>query len=316
MSRNGMSDDQGFCTLLERLATDPAGWQGQAGADFVELMSDLLQRKSAWIQAQVGTSGVMADPSDVLSEAVMVVSGTAGVDLEANVRRILAMDNPLGYVVAAVSANTSRAVLSERMGVEARQVRAGHTPVTHLEGMSEPSGAAFLERRDVVAAWARSPQSTESGPPRVSRQFAGVLVGRFQIRAIAVRAALDVAADIAVADDAGAGMTSATTRRRLSRFCGESASLARVGLSRLQVRAMGWLLFGTERHPEWSLLAECARAERARDAITVTAWQARQARELRHPRRSRGGTSAGRLQPELFDPEASPRRTQVVRRSA
>ena len=42
MSRNGMSDDQGFCTLLERLATDPAGWQGQAGADFVELMSDLL----------------------------------------------------------------------------------------------------------------------------------------------------------------------------------------------------------------------------------------------------------------------------------
>lgn len=89
MSSNGMSEDQCFCTLLERLATDPAGWQGQAGADFVELMSDLLQRKAAWIQTQVGTSGVMADPSDVLSEAVMVVSGTASVDLEANVRRIL-----------------------------------------------------------------------------------------------------------------------------------------------------------------------------------------------------------------------------------
>ena len=316
MSRNGWSEEQGFCTLLERLATDPAGWQGQAGADFVDLMSDLLQRKAAWIQAEVGTSGVMADPSDVLAEAVMVVSGKAGMDLESNVRRILAMDNPLGYVVAAVSANTSRAVLSERMGVGARQVRAGLAPVAHLEALSDLSQAVFLERSDVVAAWSQSPRSTEAAPPCVSRQFVGVLVARFQIRAVAVRAALDVAADIAVADDTGAGMTSATTRRRLSRFCGESRAMARVGLSKRQVRAMGWLLFGTERHPEWSLLAECARAERDRDAITVTAWQARQARELRHPRRPRGGTSEGRLQPALFDPEASPRRRQAVRRSA
>lgn len=316
MPRNGLTDEERFCAILERLACDRAGWRGPAGSDFVELMRDLLERKSAWIQAEVGTSGVMVDPSDVVSEAVMVVSGQASVGLEVNVRRILAMESALGYVVAAVSANTSRAVLSERMGVDARQIRAGIAPVAHFESLSDPSGAAFLERSNVTAAWSRRPRTDEPVSLRVSRQFAGVLVGRFQVQAVAVRAALDVAADIAVAGDTGAGMTSATTRRRLSRFCNERASMAGVGLSKRQVRAMGWLLFGTERHPEWSLLAECARAERDRDAITVTAWQARHARELRHPRRTRGETTTGRMQPALFGPGASPRGTQIMKRSA
>lgn len=316
MSGNATAEERQFCAVLEQLAASTDGWRGSAGADFVELMSEVLRRKAARISAEAGASGVMADPSDVVSEAVMVVDGPPGVTLSANVRRILAMDRPLGYVVAAVSTNLSRAVLSERMGVATRQVRSGLAPVTHLEDLRAPSGADFLEQREVAVAWSRAPETVNAVLSPVSRQFMGILVGRFQVQASSVRIALEVAVDVALADDSGVGMTRATTRRRLARFCSESDEMIRAGLTRRQVRAMGWLLFGTERHPEWSLLAECARA--IRDGVTpsVTAWQALHARELQRPRRMRARTSSPNRQPALFDADEPTRRSQLSLRSA
>ena len=316
MNQNAVSAEERFRAVLVHLAADHKGWHGSAGIEFVELLSEVLQRKAARIQADVGSSGVMADPSDVVSEAVIVVDGPATVALSANVRRILAMERPLGYVVAAVSANLSRAVLSERMGVQSRQVQPGRAPVAHLEDLGDPSGGAFLDRREATAAWSLGPQAGRAAPPCVSREFMGVLVGRFQVRAVAVRTALDVAVDVALVDDTGAGMTSATTRRRLALFYDESASLASSGLNQRQVRAMGWLLFGTERHPEWSLLAECARAVGDGDAVNVTAWQARHARDLCVPRRTGVKASSHRWQPSLFETDERPRRSRAVGRSA
>lgn len=316
MNRIEASDEERFRAALEHLAAGNGGWQSSAGAEFLELVGEVLQRKAARIRADVGTNGVMVDPSDVVSEAVMIVDGPPQIALSANIHRILAMEKPLGYVVSAVSTNLSRAVLSERMGVQSRQVVPGRAPVAHLEDLVDASGGAFLDRREAAAAWPRGPRAGNAAPPRVSRQFMGVLVGRFQVRAVAVRTALDVTVDVALADDVGAGMTSATTRRRLALFCDESASLARAGLNQRQVRAMGWLLFGTERHPEWSLLAECARAVEDGDAVNVTAWHARHARELRTPRRSSAKASSRRWQPSLFEAEEGRRRPRAAGRSA
>lgn len=307
-----------FCTVLEALAGDGAGWQGPAGEAFVALMARVLERRAARIGAEVGNAGVMVDPSDVVSEAVMVVDGPPGTTLADNARRILAMERPLGYVVAAVAANTSRAMLSGQMGVGARQVEPGVSPVSHYDGVSEGGSDGFLDRSAARTPWAAGPADAGPAVSPVCRQFAGVLVGRFHARPGAVSRSLEVAADVALAHDSGAGLTRSTSRGRLSLFCAETSSLARAGMDRRQVHAMARLLFGTERHPEWSLLAECARSVRDEDAITVTTWHARHARELRRGRNATRMQAGPKEQPALFNDEFSTRRPgrSLARRSS
>ncbi|MGO2047114.1 MAG: hypothetical protein ACTH2X_07695, partial [Brachybacterium tyrofermentans] len=73
MNRIEASDEERFRAALEHLAAGNGGWQSSAGAEFLELVGEVLQRKAARIRADVGTNGVMVDPSDVVSEAVMIV---------------------------------------------------------------------------------------------------------------------------------------------------------------------------------------------------------------------------------------------------
>ena len=82
----------------------------------------------------------------------------------------------------------------------------------------------------------------------------------------------------------------------------------RGAFDRVQAQAFAWLVFGTERHPEWSLLAECARAVRAGDAVAVSPWHARHARTVA-ARPGQVRREEGR-QPALFPLTAEPVRAR------
>lgn len=298
------TDGTRFLRVLEGLDACPHGWRGEAGNEFVELMTEVLERKAEWVRTEVGVEGVMASPADVVSEAVLVVDGPEDVPLGENVQRILSMEKPLGYVVSAVSANLSRAVLSERMGVGSRQVSGGSRPVLHFDELVSDGGEAALDRIEGEPAWRTGSPEISETTRVIHRSFVGVLAQRFQARPEVVRRGLYLAGTVAVEGDTGAGMTPATARRRISRFMGEASTL-RGSLDRVQAQALAWLVFGTERHPEWSLLAECARAVHAGDAVKVSAWHARNARTVA-AKTGRVARETGR-QPALFPaPAAKP----------
>ncbi|UYG15878.1 hypothetical protein BRM3_09525 [Brachybacterium huguangmaarense] len=139
--------------MLEGLGTSPEGWDSEAGSAFVDLMSRVLERKAQWLGTEVGTCAVMVAPEDVTSEAVLVVDGPPDVPLAQNIARILDMDNPLGYVISAVSLNLSRSVLSERMGVDSRQISSGSRPVKRF-GELKPDGESMAARSDLRSPWA------------------------------------------------------------------------------------------------------------------------------------------------------------------
>ncbi|MCT2296080.1 hypothetical protein M3F57_08015 [Brachybacterium muris] len=225
------------------------------------------------------SGGVLLDASDAVSEAVLVVDGPDHLSLSQNVCRILAMEKPLGYVVGAVVANLARAELAGRMGAGSRQVTRGSTRVLHFEELVCSLGGDALDRMAMEPAWARGPGDVSPEACRVVGSVVAVLVQRFQVRPEVIRRGLDVAATAALSGDAGVGMTPATARRRVGLFMAELPAL-RGAFDRGQARAFAGLLFGTERHPEWSLLAECARALRDGDAVRVSAWHARQARTV------------------------------------
>jgi hypothetical protein len=318
------TDDARFRELLGALAADPAGWQSPAGSAVLEFLGGVLERKRAAIAATVGDAGVMLAPEDVVSEAVLVVSGDG---LAENVPALLALDSPLGYVVAAVSRNVDRLGLEDQMGVGSRQVEPGTRAIAHLPGVargaSEGVEGEDLDLLGVEPAWARGREATSVEAKALVRSFAQVMIARFHVRARVVAAGLEVAADVAVEGerakllDPAVPMTAARTRRRLARFREEAGALRRVGLDRGQVQAMSGLVFGTERHPEWSLLAECGRAAREDRAVVVTGWQASQARLVaaRPGTRARvaGRGVAPSLQPSLFD---APGPGRLVVRSA
>lgn len=273
------TDGTRFCRVLERLAASSEGWGSEVAGEFVQLMSEVLERKAEWLRTEGRVEGTLAEPADVVSEAIFVVDGPAGVPLAENVRRILHMDKPLGYVIGAVSANLSRDVLAGRMGVGSRQITGGASAVLHLDELARTSESDPLDRLSAVPAWAGG-QGEGSRDARLTvSSFVSVLSQRFKIRPEISRRGLEVAGTAALEGDTGVGMTPATTRRRVSRFMKELPVL-RGSFDRAQAQAFAWLLFGTERHPEWSLLAECARAAREGDAVKVSPWHARNARTV------------------------------------
>ena len=286
-----------FCRVLERLAASHEGWGSEAGAEFAQLMSDVLERKAEWLRAEGRVEDTLADPADVVSEAIFVVEGPAGVSLAENVQRILQMKKPLGYVVAAVSANLSRDVLAGRMGVGARQIASGSSPVLHFDQLARASEDNPLDRLTAEPAWAGGQGEGSCEARTVVGSFVAVLAQRFRIRPEISRHGLEIAGTAALEGDTGVGMTPATARRRVKLFMKELPAL-RGSFDRAQAQAFAWLLFGTERHPEWSLLAECARAVREGDAVKVSPWHARNARAVA-ARPGQIRREAGR-QPALF----------------
>lgn len=308
-------DEARFRGVLEALAGDPAGWQGPAGDAFVELMSELLDSKAASVAAK--GSGGFVDPSDVVSEAVLVVNGQ---DLRENAARILGMQCPLGYVISSVSAEVDRSVLEGEMGVSSRKVTSGVKAVQHYEEYGQDEAGQGLEHLAAEAVWGRAAGESSREASTTCRAFASVLIGRFRIPARVVSESVEVAADVAVDGEVTGGATPSRTKRRLSLFTGEAVELRkRAGLDREQVSAMGGLLFGSERHPEWSLLVECGRAGREDRAVNVSTWQTQRARTVaRRPGMARRAATRGvrpslEAQPALFDTTGQGR--MVIRRA-
>lgn len=302
------SDFAEFRQVMDALASDAEGWSGPAGDEFAALMERVFARKIARMQRDARAGAVLVDASDAVSEAVLVVDGPARLSLPQNVHRILAMEKPLGYVVGSVAANLDRAELAGHMGAGSRQVTRGSTRVLHFDELARLPESDPLDRLAARPAWARGECEVSAEARVVVRSFVGVLAQRFRVQPEVVRRGLEVAGTAAVAGDAGVGMTPATARRRVGLFMKELPAL-RGSFDRSQAQAFAWLLFGTERHPEWSLLAECARAVREGDAVKVSPWQARHARSVAarpgHMRRELG------RQPALFPvppPAAKPRR--------
>lgn len=286
-----------FRQAMEALASDPDGWSGPAGDAFVALMHRVLVRMVAGRDRGYRASSLLVDPSDAAAEAVMVVEGPDRLALSQNVRRILAMERPLGYVVGAVSKNLSRAELSGQMGAGSRQVTRGSTRILHFNELDGALESDPLDRLSSEAAWAGGQGEGSREARTVVGSFVAVLAQRFRVRPDVSRRGLEVAGTAALEGDTGVGMTPATARRRVGLFMKELPSL-RGSFDRSQAQAFAWLLFGTERHPEWSLLAECARAVREGDAVKVSPWHARNARTVAaHPGQVR--REAGR-QPALF----------------
>lgn len=292
-----VSEGTRFCRVMERLSASPEGWGSDAGAEFAQLMSGILERKAEWLRAEGRVEDTLADPADVVSEAIFVVDGPADVSLAENVRRILQMEKPLGYVVGAVSANLSRDVLAGRMGVGARQIASGSSPVLHFEQLARTPEDSPLDRMAAGSAWAGGQGEGSREARTVVGSFVAVLAQRFQVRPEVSRRGLEVAGTAALEGDTGVGLTPATARRRVGRFMKELPAL-RGSFDRPQAQAFAWLLFGTERHPEWSLLAECARAVAEGDAVQVSPWHARNARTVA-ARPGQVRREAGR-QPALF----------------
>lgn len=283
---SAMNDEQEFRELLIAAAADPAGWSSPAGEALAHFLTRVLEPKSAT------TEGA----GDCAAEAVLVISGRGG--LAASAARILEMDAPLGFVIKSVSLNVDRAALAETMGVGSRQVGAGVQRVQRFSELTADGGPA-LDAVSMASAWApaRGEGSPESAA--VVREFAAVLIQRFRVRGAVVARCVEVAADTAVDGERGVGATASVTRRRLRRFLEAGEQLREVGLARERAAAMAGLLFGTERHPEWSLLSECAHARRAGRAVRVSSWHERQARVVA-ARPGGLGRSVG-VQPALFE---------------
>ena len=297
-----------FRRVMECLAADPDGWTGPAGDNFVSLMQRVFARMIAGRDRGARGGSLLVDPADAVTEAILVVQGPERLSLSQNVRRILAMERPLGYVVGAVAANLSRAELSGQMGTGSRQVTRGSSRILHFDELAGVLESDPLDRLAAEPAWARGPSEPSPEVRMVVGTFVSVLAQRFRVRPEAIHRGLEVAGTAALIGDAGVGMTAATSRRRVGLFMKELPSL-KGSFDRAQAQAFAWLLFGTERHPEWSLLAECARAVREGDSVKVSPWHARNARTVA-ARPGRVRREAGR-QPALFpDPSetARPRR--------
>jgi len=214
-----------------------------------------------------------------------------------NIYRILQMERPLGYVVGSVAKNLSRAELAAQMGAGSRQVSPGTSRVLHFYELESSTESEPLDRLSARPAWVRG-QGEASREARANvDSFVALLAQRFKVRPELSRRVLEIAGTSAVDGDTGVGLTSATARRRAGRFMKELPAM-RGALDRPQAQAFAWLVFGTERHPEWSLLAECARAVREGDAVKVSPWQARHARTVA-ARPGRVRREEGR-QPALF----------------
>lgn len=268
-----------FHHVMESLASDPVGWSGLAGGDFVALMQRVFARMIAGRDRGSRAGSLLVDPADAVAEAVLVVEGPDRLSLSQNARRILAMDKPLGYVVGAVSANLSRAEMSGRMGAGSRQVASGSSRILHFDELTGGLEGDPLDRLAAEPAWACGASETSPESRNVVGTFVAVLAQRFRVRTKAIHRGLEVAGTSALMGDAGVGMTPATSRRRVGLFMKELPAL-RGSFDRAQAQAFAWLVFGTERHPEWSLLAECARAVREGDAVKVSPWHARNARTV------------------------------------
>lgn len=304
MTARSVNESAEFQRVMEALAADPLGWSGPAGDDFVALMGSVLARMVAGREHKGRRVSLLVDPADAVAEAVLVVDGSDRLSMPQNVRRILAMERPLGYVVGAVDQNLVRAELSGRMGTDSRQWSRGSARILHFDELGGSLEGDPLERLTARPAWpAGLGEGSREARTAVST-FVAVLAQRFHVRPEQSRRGLEIAGSSVLEGDMGAGMTPATTRRRLGRFMKELPAL-RGTFDRSQAQAFAWLLFGTERHPEWSLLAECARAARNGDAVNVSPWQARHARAVAsRPGQIRRET--GR-QPALFPPPAASR---------
>ncbi|WP_347042001.1 hypothetical protein [Brachybacterium nesterenkovii] len=285
-----------FCELLTALAVDPAGWRGDAGSACVGFLAEVLERKAARLDADRGAGVVGAD---VVAEAVLVISGPAGTDLgQKNIGRIQAMDSPLGYVIGAVSRNLDREVLAGVMGVGARQVGPGTRAVVSTDAV-QGDEVVPLNRWETTAAWARG-ASEES--VAASRLFVDVLATRFGVRPTVTRAAMELAADVAVDGEVrSAGATPATTRRRIERFTTVAGATGGLALRRDQVAAIAGLLFGSLRHPEWSLYGACARAVVDGAPLHVSLWHAERARTVAARVASTPRAVGRGVQPALFE---------------
>lgn len=297
------ADSTRFRGVLEALAAE--GWNGAAGAEFVALMDDVLARKAARI-AQDADGWV--EPQDVISEAVLIVSGNGSRTLAENCARLLAMSSPLGYVVEAVSAELARTTRDGVMGVGRHQTSAGVPAVTTIEP-ADQEGLGMLDYVSTRPAWALSPSTPGPEAVKAARTFKRLLAGRFKVRPEIIEASLETAADVAVEGERGAGPTPATTRRRLSRFTAAGPTLGRLGLRREQIAAMAGLLFGSMRHPEWSLYAACATAAIDEQPVKVTSWHSDRARIVAATGRRPRPVGRG-VQPALFD---APRAVQERR---
>lgn len=259
-------------------------------------MREVMTPKSEAMRALHRGAEMLVDPDDVVSEAIFVVQGPSSTSLAVNARRILEMQRPLGYVIAAVSANISRSILAGRMGVGSRQVTAETSAVVRFEQLSGELRDSPLDRIATSPVWASGEGQASREARLIVGSFVAVLGQRFGVDGEAARRGLEVAGTAALEGDGGTGMTPATARRRRGMFMKQLPAL-RDAMNEGQAQAFSALLFGSERHPEWSLLAECARAVRERDAVKVSAWQAAKARAVASP--GRAVRETGR-QPALF----------------
>lgn len=279
MSTGGASEAAEFRRVLEALASDPDGWAGAAGDEFVSLMHRVLARMIVGRGRGSRGGSSMVEPGDVVAEAVLVVSGPGRRAMAQNVHRILEMERPLGYVVGAVAKNLSRAELAGQMGTGSRQVSPGTARILHYEELESLVDSDPLDRLSARHAWVREEGEASREARATVDSFVAILAQRFMVRPDQARRGLEIAGTAAVDGDMGVGSTSATARRRAGRFMKELPSM-RGAFNRVQAQAFAWLVFGTERHPEWSLLAECARAVREGDPVKVSPWQARHARTV------------------------------------
>lgn len=268
-----------FRRVMEALASDPDAWSGAAGDAFVSLMSRVLTRMTSSRGRSSFDGSSSVEPADAVSEAVLVVSGSGRLSMAQNVHRILEMERPLGYVVGAVAKNLSRTELASEMGTDSRQVSAGTPRILHFYELESSMESDPLDRLSAEPAWVRGQGQASREARAAVDSFVAILAQRFKVRPELSRRALEIAGTSAVDGDMGVGLTPATARRRAGRFMKELPAL-RGSFDRAQAQAFAWLLFGTERHPEWSLLAECARAVRDGDAVKVSPWHARNARTV------------------------------------
>lgn len=138
-----MTDQARFRGILGGLAED--GWHGEAGPEFVELIGEVLSAKSSTLECS----------GDCVSEAVLVVAGCGGGDLGVFAARLLAMDNPLGYVITSVATNLDRAAVEDVMGVGSRQVGPGVEAVTRFSELSRADDGDGFDHVLMQDAWAR-----------------------------------------------------------------------------------------------------------------------------------------------------------------
>ena len=89
MTRGVGSEAMEFREVMTHLATEPAGWRGEAGDDFVALMERVFARMITGRERGSRSDSLLSDPTDAVAEAVLVVEGPGGVSLSQNVQRIL-----------------------------------------------------------------------------------------------------------------------------------------------------------------------------------------------------------------------------------